>query len=173
MLRTTEKIECRVALVGLPTETAQMMRQIFAQFKIKAVDCTSETLQPTKQKYDACVVQLTDSAEPLLAGVRSSPLNRHIVIYGINMPDVDFIKFSPHGVNAVMNHPLERSAAMKTVRATHLLVLHEYRRYARIPVITEVGILQNGARAIGTSVEVSGGGMSLTTPRKLKIGDTI
>jgi PilZ domain-containing protein len=173
MLRTTEKIECRVALVDLPTEAAQLMRQVFAQFKIKAVECTSETMQPTKQKYDACVVQLTDSAESLLATIRSSPLNRHIVIYGVNSTDSDFKKFSRHGINAVMNHPLERSAAMKSVRATHLLVLHEYRRYARIPVITEVGILQNGTRAIGTSVEVSGGGMSLTTPRKLKIADTI
>jgi hypothetical protein len=173
MLRTTEKIECRVALVDLPPDAAQMIRQVFAQFKIKAVECTSETMQPTKQKYDACVVQLTDAAESLLATIRSSPLNRHLVIYGVNVPGSDFKKFSRHGVNAVMNNPLDRSAAMKTVRATHLLVLHEYRRYARIPVLTEVGILHAGARAAGTSVEVSGGGMSLTTPRKLKIGDTI
>ena len=173
MLRTTEKVECRVALVDLPTEAAQMMRQVFAQFKIKAVECTGETMQPNKQKYDACVVQLSDSAEPLLAAVRSSPLNRHLVIYGVNTPESDFKKFSRHGINAVMNHPLDRVRRDENGAATHLLVLHEYRRYARIPVITEVGILQNGARAIGTSVEVSGGGMSLTTPRKLKIGDTL
>jgi hypothetical protein len=173
MLRTTEKIECRVALVDLRPEGAQLMRQIFAQFKIKAVECSAESMQPRKQKYDACVVRLTDEAEPLLATIRSSPLNRHMIVYGINTPQSDFKKFSRHGINAVMNHPLERAAAMKTVRATHLLVLHEYRRYARIPVITEVGILHNGARAVGTSVEVSGGGMSLTSPRKLKIGDTI
>jgi len=173
MLRTTEKVECRVALVDLPSEAAQMMRQVFAQFKIKAVECTAESMQPTRQKYDACVVQLDDPAEPLLASIRSSPLNRHMVIYGVNTPGSDFKKFSRHGINAVMNHPLERSAAIKIVRATHLLVLHEYRRYARIPVITEVGILHSGARVAGSSVEVSGGGMSLTTPRKLKIGDTI
>jgi hypothetical protein len=173
MLQTSEKVECRVALIDLQPEAAQMMRQIFAQFKIKAVDCTSGTLQPTRQKYDACVVQLNDAAEALLASIRSSPLNRHMVIYGINLPESDFKKFSRHGINAVMNHPLERTAVVKIVRATHLLVLHEYRRYARIPVITEVGILHNGARATGTSVEVSGGGMSLTTPRKLKIADTI
>jgi hypothetical protein len=162
-----------VALVGLAQEAAQMMRQVFAQFKITAVECTYDTLQPTKQKYDACVVRLIDDAGQLLETIRSSPLNRHMVVYGINMPDSDFKKFSRHGVNAVMNYPLERSAIIKTVRATHLLVLHEYRRYARIPVITEVGILHNGARATGTSVEVSGGGMSLTTPRKLKIADTV
>src|SRR5437667_1800499 len=99
MLRTTEKVECRVALVDLPPEAAQMMRQVFAQFKIKAVECTGETLQPTKQKYDACVVQLNDPAEPLLATVRSSPLNRHLMIYGINTPETDFKKFSRHCIN--------------------------------------------------------------------------
>ena len=173
MIKTAEKVECRVALVGLAQEAAQMMRQDFAQFKITAVECTYDTLQPTKQKYDACVVRLIDDAGHLLETIRSSPLNRHMVVYGINMPDSDFKKFSRHGVNAVMNYPLERSAVIKTVRATHLLVLHEYRRYARIPVITEVGILHSGARATGTSVEVSGGGMSLTTPRELKIADTV
>jgi hypothetical protein len=173
MIKTVEKIECRVALVDLPAEVAQMLRQIFAQFKIKAVDCTADNLQPTKQKYDACVLQLTDTAEPQLATIRSSPLNRNIVIYGVNTPESDFRKFSRHGINAVMNHPLERPAAIKIVRATHLLVLHEYRRYARIPVITEVGIVHNGAKVIGTSVEVSGGGMSLTTARNLKIADTV
>jgi hypothetical protein len=173
MIKTAEKIECRVALVGLRPETVEIMRQVFAQFKIKSVECTLETMQPTTQKYDACVVRLTDANEPLLATIRSSPLNRHVVVYGINLPDSDFKKFSRHGINAVMNYPLERSAVIKIVRATHLLVLHEYRRYARIPVITEVGILHAGTRATGTSVEVSGGGMSLVTPRKLKIGDTI
>src|SRR3954463_10936499 len=107
MLRTSEKIECRVALVDLPPESSQMMRQIFAQFKIKAVDCTAESMQPTKQKYDACVVRLTDETEPLLATIRSSPLNRHIIVYGINPPDSDFKNFSRHGINAVMTAPLE------------------------------------------------------------------
>src|ERR1043166_1275243 len=99
MIKTAEKVECRVALVDLPPDAAQMMRQVFAQFKIKAVDCTADTIQPTKQKYDACVVQLDDSAEPLLASIRSSPLNRHLVIYGVNKPESDFKKFSRHGVN--------------------------------------------------------------------------
>ena len=173
MLRTAEKTECRVALVDLPPEASQLMRQIFAQFKIKAVDQAAGSMDPGKQKFDACVVMLNDAAQALLATIRSSPLNRHMIVYGITTPDADFRKFSRHGINAVMNHPLERSAAMKTVRATHLLVLHEYRRYARIPVLTEVGMVHNQVKFTGTSVEVSGGGMSLTTARKLKLADAI
>jgi len=48
------------------------------------------------------------------------------------------------------------------VRSTRMLVLHEFRRYVRIPVMTEVGIvLPDGGRMTATSQEISSGGMSL------------
>jgi hypothetical protein len=43
-----------------------------------------------------------------------------------------------------------------------MLVLHEFRRYVRIPVMTEVGIvLADSSRMTATSQEISSGGMSL------------
>jgi len=45
------------------------------------------------------------------------------------------------GINAIFNEPLERPAALKLVRATRMLVLHEFRRYVRIPVMTEVSVV--------------------------------
>jgi len=51
---------------------------------------------------------------------------------------------------------------MKLVRSTRMLVLHEFRRYVRIPVMTEVGIItMDGSRMTATSQEISSGGMSL------------
>jgi hypothetical protein len=65
-------------------------------------------------------------------------------------------------INAVFHEPLERSAAMKLVRSTRMLVLHEFRRYVRIPVMTEVGVVMaDGDRITTTSQEISSGGMSL------------
>src|SRR5208282_1604435 len=60
--------------------------------------------------------------------------------------------------------PLEETAGavIKLVRSTRMLVLHEFRRYVRIPVMTEVGIVtSDGGRIIATSQEISSGGMSL------------
>jgi hypothetical protein len=71
------------------------------------------------------------------------------------------MKLSPYGINAVFNEPLERPAALKLVRATQMLVLHEFRRYVRIPVITEVSILAGQKRFSASSQELSSGGMSL------------
>jgi hypothetical protein len=43
-----------------------------------------------------------------------------------------------------------------------MLVLHEFHRYVRIPLMTEVGIvLADGSRMTATSQEISSGGMSL------------
>lgn len=62
---------------------------------------------------------------------------------------------------------------LKLVRATRLLVLHEFRRYVRIPVITEVSIVGDGRRANATSVEVSSGGMSLKSAEDFSIGQHV
>ena len=71
--------------------------------------------------------------------------------------------------------PLERSAATKLVRATRPLVLHEFRRYARIPLMTEVSVVAGDTtRFVVSSQEISSGGMSLywmSTPYRDELGD--
>jgi hypothetical protein len=74
----------------------------------------------------------------------------------------DAMRYSKLCINAIFHEPLERSAAIKLVRSTQNLVLHEFRRYVRIPVMTEVGlVLADGGRFTATSQEISSGGMSL------------
>jgi hypothetical protein len=64
----------------------------------------------------------------------------------------------------VFNDPIERPTALKLVRATQMLVNHEFRRYVRIPVITEVSIvMSDNRRFTASSQEISSGGMSLKT----------
>ena len=66
------------------------------------------------------------------------------------------MKFSKYGINAVFDEPLERQSTLKLVRSTQMLVLHEFRRYARIPVITELTLVVNGTnRFTGSSQEIS------------------
>jgi hypothetical protein len=80
------------------------------------------------------------------------------------------MKLSKFGVNAVFQEPLERPAALKLVKATQMLVLHEFRRYVRIPVITEVSVVAGQARFSASSVELSSGGMSLKTDESASPG---
>jgi hypothetical protein len=96
-----------------------------------------------------------------------------MVIYGISMPGQHLRQVSKYGINVMLSYPLERQAVLKLVRATHLLVLHEFRRYVRVPVITEVTIEADHRKHIASSVELSGGGMSMHCDAKLSIGKPV
>jgi PilZ domain-containing protein len=74
-------------------------------------------------------------------------------------------------VNAFFHEPLERQAALKLVRATQMLVLHEFRRYIRIPIITEISMVSADSRRFtATSQELSTGGMSVKSPEDVQVG---
>ena len=74
-------------------------------------------------------------------------------------------------MNAVFHEPLERQAALKLVRATQMLVLHEFRRYIRIPIITEISMVSADSRRFtATSQDLSTGGMSVKSPEDVQVG---
>ena len=168
-----KKIACRSALINLDQESAGILRDCFRQFRIQAVDVSSQDGRVFDQeKFDAAVLRLQPGCEVLLAALRQSPRNRHLMIYCIYTPGQDLRKYSPYAINVMMSAPLDRQGALKTVRSTHLLVLHEFRRYVRVPVITDVRIEYDHDRYSGTTIEISGGGMSLLSKLPAKLGNT-
>jgi len=96
------------------------------------------------------------------------------VLYAVGGTAQDTIRYSKYGINAMFQEPLERPAAMKLVRATHMLVLHEFRRYARIPVMTEVTVISNdGHRLSASSIDISSGGMSFKSSEDMPSGANV
>jgi hypothetical protein len=83
-----------------------------------------------------------------------------MVLYGISDHQTAR-QFSKYGINAVLTEPVERAAALRTVRGTYLLAVHEFRRYVRVPVAVAVDVDADGRRFSALSHEVSSGGMSL------------
>ncbi len=152
----------KVALLHLDADTNRAMRDIFKQFGVTAVPIESDggpRLQ--KEKFEAIVVRLGDGAEELLTAARNSPSNKRVIVYGLAAGGAEAMRFSKFGINAVLNFPVERQTALKVVRATHLLVIHELRRYVRIPIVLPVAIRYNNRNSEGSSVEISAGGMCL------------
>jgi PilZ domain len=106
--------------------------------------------------------------------VRTSPSNSRMVLYGLGGSVQEAMRYSKYGINAVFNEPLERPAALKLVRATQMLVFHEFRRYVRIPVITEVSVVTSDSRRFSaTSQEISSGGMSLQSGELVTLGQAV
>jgi Tfp pilus assembly protein PilZ len=108
-----------------------------------------------------------------MEAARSSPSNSRCVIYGLGGNAQEAMRYSKYGINAMFNEPLERPAALKLIRATRMLVLHEFRRYVRIPVLTEVSIVGDGRRISATSIEMSTGGMSVKSSEDFSIGANV
>jgi hypothetical protein len=170
----TKKAAARIAMVDLKDTTRAILTECFKQFGIEAVIMpanAAERLQ--KEKFEACVVKLGPGAQAVMEAVRTSPSNSRMVIYGLGGSAQEAMRYSKYGINAIFQEPVERSAALKLVRATNMLVLHEFRRYVRIPVMTEVAIQAEGKRLKATSLEVSSGGMSIKCAEELRPGQSI
>jgi PilZ domain len=169
------KSAARVALFDLPAASANLVTECFRQYGIETVVIAREHVDRLQhEKFEACVLPLGENAGSIIELARSSASNSRIIIYGMGGSAQDAMRYSKLCLNAVFHEPLERQAAMKLVRSTRMLVLHEFRRYVRIPVMTEVGIvLADGGRLSATSQEISIGGMSLKGHRLPEPGSMV
>ena len=147
--------------VAEPART--ILAECFRKFGIETLTVEDRfTERMSSEKVDGCVVRLGKNAESIMQAARNSAANNRIVLYGLGGSAQDSIKYSRFGVNAVFTEPLERQATLKLVKATHTLVLHEFRRYVRVPVATEVAVTTSeGRRFAAMSQDISSGGLSL------------
>jgi hypothetical protein len=170
----SKKALARVALVDLKEPANTTLSECFRQFGIESVSLNggaAERLQ--KEKFEACVVRLAPGSETVMESARTSPSNSRIVLYALGGSAQQAMSYSKYGINAIFHEPLERPSVLKLVRATQMLVLHEMRRYVRIPVITEIALaMSDGRKVTATSIEVSSGGMSLRSAEDIVVGQS-
>jgi Tfp pilus assembly protein PilZ len=170
----TRKAAARTALVGLTEPYRALLSEGFRQFGIETVVVTADAAERLKkEKFEACVLSLGEGAGAVMEAARSSPSNSRCVIYGVGGNAQEAMSYSKFGINAMFSEPLERPAALKLIRATRLLVLHEFRRYVRIPVMTTVSLVGDGRRVSASSIEISSGGMSVKSVEDFSIGANV
>jgi hypothetical protein len=168
------KAAARAALVDLNDASRTLLAECFRQFGIETVALSSDSGDRLhKEKFEACVLSLKESCGPLMEAARTSPSNSRCVLYGLGGNAQEAMRYSKYGINAMFHEPLERPAALKLVRATHMLVLHEFRRYVRVPLMTEVSVVGEGHRLVANSIEMSTGGMSVKSPEEVAIGKKV
>ena len=173
---TSSKITARIISIHIDPGCNAFLNDCFRQFGITVVSADSDPIALlNRQKFEACVLRLYDpDADKILRAARNSPSNRRLVIYGIARNTQEALRFSSYGINAVLDEPLDRQSVLKIVRATHLLVIHELRRYVRIPVVSQAEIdTGNRVTAPVTTVEVSSGGVSVRCSTQLPKSDPI
>ena len=169
------KVNAQVALYNLPEPSASLLTECFRQFGISTVPISNADQDRLhRQKFDACVLPMSEPVGDIIERARSSASNSRLVIYGIGGTSQDALRYSKHCINAFFHEPLEKSATLKLMRSTRPLVLHEFRRYVRIPVMTEVAVVAaDSSRVLVTSQEISAGGMSLKGTATLEPGQLV
>jgi hypothetical protein len=169
------KIVARAASIHIDNACNAFMHDCFRQFSIHVVALPGDPAATfNKQKFEACVLRLYDpQAEAILKAARSSSSNKNIVIYGIARNTQEALRYSNYGINAIFDEPLDRQSVLKVVRATHLLVIHELRRYVRVPVIAQATLEIGATTAKVMTVEVSSGGMSVRSTNPLSSADPV
>jgi hypothetical protein len=169
---STKKAAARVALVDIKEPARNTLAECFRQFGIECVSLNGDSAERLKkEKFEACVIKLGPTAQAVMESARTSPSNSRIVLYAVGGSAQDAMSYSKYGINAIFHEPIERPAVLKLVRATQMLVLHELRRYVRIPVITEISLaLSDGRKVTATSIEISSGGMSLRSNEDIAAG---
>jgi PilZ domain len=169
------KASARVALVDIDGAAGQVLADCFRQFGVEPVALNDNAPHRLQwEKFEACVVKLRPEFQPVMESARCSPSNNRMVIYGLGGSAQEALQYSKYGVNAVFSAPVDRPAALKVVRATQMLVLHEFRRYVRIPIVTQVELALGGnERFTATSREISVGGMSLVSAQDVVRGSQV
>jgi hypothetical protein len=170
-----KKGTARAALVDLKESSRALLTECFRQFGIESVLVSSGAVERLRlEKFEACVLHLKPGADAMMEAARTSPSNSRIVLYGLGGSAHEAMRYSKYGINAMFHEPLERPAALKLVRATHMLVLHEFRRYARVPIMTEVTVVSpDGHRLSASSIDISSGGMSLKSSEDMPSGTQV
>src|ERR1700683_5099094 len=171
---STKKASARVALSDIKEPAKNTLAECFRQFGIETVALNGDSAERlNKEKFEPCVIKRGPAAQALMDSARTSPSNSRIVLYAVGGSAQDAMAYSKYGINAIFHEPLERPAVLKLVRATQMLVLHELRRYVRIPVITEISLAFNDGRKVtATSIEISSGGKSLRSAEDIAAGQS-
>jgi PilZ domain len=172
---SSRKAVARTALVDLKESSRSLLTECFRQFGIESVFMSMVEAQRLHQeKFEACVIHLGQGAEAVMEAARTSPSNNRLILYGLGGSAQEAMRYSKYGINAVFQEPLERAAVLKLVRSTSTLVRHEFRRYARIPIMTEVTVVSNdGHRLSASSLDISSGGMSLKSSEDMPAGTNV
>lgn len=149
-----------VAIFTVDAQTHAMLTECFNQHGVDVLAAENiDVLR--KEKLEGCVVSLSSpNTEELVAEARNLAWQKRMVIYAVGAA-ANIRGLTKYGINVVFDAPVSRTAAVKAIRGTRLLLFNELRRYVRLPLAAPVAVDYGSQRYNATSLEVSAGGMSL------------
>jgi|SRR5205807_2844555 len=174
-VNTQPRVRPRVGLFNLTATEITVFQDCFSQFGINTIaisDGNGERF--SREKLEGCVVRLySEDALEIVGSARSSSANQQIVIYGLYRSIEEICDYTKYGINVLIHEPLQWMDCVKAARNSRSLLLHELRRYIRLPLATAVAVQSTAAKFQATTVEISEGGMSINVPHDVSILESL
>ena len=166
-------------LVSTDPVAIQQFRHALQEFSISSDVCGEVPAAVgllNRRKFDAVIVdlQLGEQSGMILEEVHLSASNRTAVTFGISDNDSDATAAFRKKSQFVFERPLSAESIHKTLKPAYGLILRERRRYFRYPVSIPVIVQRQSRQEVRcTSVNISGGGMALSTHIPLVPGESV
>ena len=139
-------------------------------------DAASAGLLLKRRKFDAVIVDLKlgEQSGLILDEVHRSASNRTAVSFGISNSDAETTAAFRKKAQFVFERPLSPQSIHKILNPAYGLILRERRRYFRCPISLPVIVRREGGQEIRcNSVNISGGGMALSTQVPMAPGENV
>jgi CheY-like chemotaxis protein len=165
-------------LVSADPVTIRQFSHALQEFSISPDVCQEvpASIQLLKsRKFDAVIVdlQLGEQCGLILDEVHLSLSNRTAVTFAISDNDAEGTAFRKRS-EFVFERPLSTQSIRSTLKPAYGLILRERRRYFRCPISIPVTVLRRNMPEVRChGVNISAGGMALSTFVTLKIGENV
>jgi ActR/RegA family two-component response regulator len=167
----------RVLLVSDDAIAIQQLSESMQRLALSVEQCAevSSALERVKRsKFEAVIVdfRLGSQAGAVLEQTRHSASNEHAVLFTVSDNQAETTDAFKAGSTFVLRRPLSATSIDLSLKAAYGLIVRERRRYFRCPMEAPVVILRTSMpTGHGRSVDISEGGMSITTAASLGPGD--
>ena len=169
----------RVLLVSDDAIAIEQLNESMQRFALSVEQCPdiSAALERLKRaKFEAVIVDLRlgSQAGAVLQQTRHSVSNEHAVLFTVSDNQAETADAFKAGSTFVLRRPLSAASIDLSLKAAYGLIVRERRRYFRCPMEAPVVILRTSMPTVkGYTVNVSEGGMSITTAASLAPGDCV
>lgn len=172
-------IGVRVLLVSGDIQTIDTLCHFMAQMAMHVDVCPdigSATRKLCHGKFEGVVIDFKDPAEALELIKKSRGMTSHkgAVVLAILNSTSETPDAYRAGANFALARPLLAPILVRTLSAAYPLMVRERRRYYRCPLQIPIHLSSvSRSEFVGTSVDVSEGGMALASSVPLQVGERV
>jgi hypothetical protein len=157
----TMKKTAMLAAVGVDAAQLDLFKSSLQKLGIQVQPTAYDPKHPPKgADVSAFVVRLGVGAEEVLTTIRSVQEHRDTVIYAVGS-EADVMGLAQFEISVLLPD-LSPPAVNDAVQSTYQLLLHQIRKYARIPIVIPVQMGVGDSSLMGISRNISAGGMSVS-----------